>query len=72
MDGRLQEQFGDNLRAHREAEEMSQEAFADFIDVHRTYLGSIERGKRNLTLKTVERISYLLGRDPLEMLTPPG
>ena len=36
---------------------MSQEAFADEIGVHRTYYGSIESGKQNLTLKSIERVA---------------
>lgn len=36
---------------------MSQEAFADHIGVHRTYYGAVERGKQNLTLKSLERIA---------------
>jgi transcriptional regulator with XRE-family HTH domain len=47
----------------------SQEEFADVLGVHRTYLGGIERGERNLTLKCVERIADCLGIDPLTLLT---
>jgi len=45
------------IRARREALEMSQEAFADLIGVHRTYYGAVERGKQNLTLSSIERIA---------------
>jgi transcriptional regulator with XRE-family HTH domain len=48
---------------------LSQEAFADVLGVHRTYMGGIERGERNLTLKSLERISARLGLDPLGLLT---
>jgi transcriptional regulator with XRE-family HTH domain len=47
---------------------MSQEAFADRLGFHRTYLGAIERGERNLTLKSVERIAAAIKVDPLELM----
>lgn len=45
------------MRAHRERLGISQEDYAEVLQVHRTYLGGIERGERNLTLRTVERLS---------------
>jgi len=48
---------------------MSQEEFADALEIHRTYVGGLERGERNVTLKTVERIAYALGMDPCDLLT---
>jgi len=68
MEGDLQRAVGDNLRAYRQAKGLSQEAFADVLGVHRTYMGGIERGERNLTLKSVERIADRLGLDPLVLL----
>lgn len=65
MEGDLQRTFGRNLRTYREAEGLSQEAFADVVGVHRTYMGGVERGERNLTLKSVERIAAILKLDPL-------
>jgi len=50
------------------AQGLSQEAFADVLHVHRTYMGGIERGERNLTLKSVERIAERLAVDPLDLL----
>ncbi len=71
MEGDLQRNFGRNLRAYREARGLSQDAFADVLGVHRTYMGGVERGERNLTLKSVERISERLKVEPLELLQPP-
>jgi transcriptional regulator with XRE-family HTH domain len=68
VEGDLQRTVGRNLRAYREAEGLSQEAFADVLGVHRTYMGSVERGERNLTLKSVERIAEMLEIDPLDLL----
>jgi transcriptional regulator with XRE-family HTH domain len=45
-----------------------EEAFAGFLKVHRTYLGAVERGERNLTLQTVERLAGDLGVDTLSLL----
>jgi transcriptional regulator with XRE-family HTH domain len=68
VEGDLQRALGANLRRHRQALGLSQEAFADRVCVHRTYMGGIERGERNLTLKAVERIAGWIGVDPLELL----
>jgi transcriptional regulator with XRE-family HTH domain len=70
MEGDLQKTVGRNLRAHRQAKGLSQEAFADVIGVHRTYMGGLERGERNLTLKSLERIAGWLDVDPLALLRP--
>lgn len=69
MEGDLQRAVGRNLRAYRQARGLSQEAFADLLGVHRTYMGGVERGERNLTLKSVERIAGKLDVDALSLLT---
>jgi transcriptional regulator with XRE-family HTH domain len=68
MEGDLQRTVGRNLRAYREAQGLSQEALAEVLDVHRTYMGGVERGERNLTLKSVERIAGKLDVPPLSLL----
>ena len=67
--GDLQRAVGRNLRAHRKANALPQEAFAEFIGIHRTYVGGVERGERNLTLATVERYAERIGVTPLDLLT---
>lgn len=57
-------------RAYREQQGLSQEAFADELGVHRTYMGGIEPGERNLTLRSLERIAELINADPLALLEP--
>lgn len=69
MEGDLQRIFGRNLRAYRQAKGLSQEAFADQLEVHRTYMGGIERGERNLTLRSVERIAARIDTEPLALLS---
>ncbi len=70
MEGDLQRTFGRNLRAYRKGRGLSQEAFADVLGVHRTYMGGIERGERNLTLKSVERIASQIELEALTLLLP--
>jgi transcriptional regulator with XRE-family HTH domain len=65
VEGDLQRAVGQNLRARRKKLGLSQEAMADHLGVHRTYMGGLERGERNLTLKTVERLADKLGCDPV-------
>lgn len=66
--GDLQRQVGANIRRHRKHEGLTQEEFARRVGVHRTYLGGLERGERNLTLKAVESIAQQLGLEPLVLL----
>ena len=68
MEGDLQRTVGVNLRAYRTERGLSQEAFADIVGVHRTYMGGLERGERNLTLRSVERIAAQLDIEPLQLL----
>jgi transcriptional regulator with XRE-family HTH domain len=70
MEGDLQRTIGANLRAHRLGLGLSQEAFAELLGIHRTYMGGIERGERNLTLRTVERIAEQIEKDPLDLVRP--
>ena len=72
MEGELQRIVGRNLRRYRLQRNVSQEAFADHMGVHRTYMGSVERGERNLTLQTLEKIAAFLQVDPRELLKDPG
>jgi transcriptional regulator with XRE-family HTH domain len=71
MEGELQARVGRNLREYRVKLGLSQEAFADQLVFHRTYMGGIERGERNLTLRSVERIADRLGIDPTDLLSAP-
>lgn len=60
-EGDLQKKVGRNIRAYRLEKGLSQEAFAEHIGVHRTYMGGLERGERNLTLRSLERIAERMG-----------
>ena len=58
----LPQALGNVLRAFRLHTGMSQEELADTAELHRTYIGSIERGERNITLKNVDRILTSLNK----------
>ncbi len=66
--GDLQKVVGRNLRAYRLERGLSQEDFAEVVGVHRTYMGGLERGERNLTLQSLERIAEVLGVEPRELM----
>ena len=68
MEGDLQRIVGRNLRRYRQERGLSQEEFADVVGVHRTYLGGLERGERNLTLRSLERIAERIQLDAMELL----
>jgi transcriptional regulator with XRE-family HTH domain len=59
-----------HLRALRRQQGISQEALADRCELHRTYVGSIERRERNVSLDNVERLAHALGVDISELLAP--
>jgi len=56
----LQQRIGVALRRRREAQEISQENFAELIGMHRTYYSAIERGLKNIRIETLERICAAL------------
>jgi len=50
-----------NIRDYRDAHAISQEEFADMCGLHRTYVGSVERCERNVTLSTLEVFATVMG-----------
>ena len=53
--------IGKAVRARRQALGLSQDQFADKIGMHRAYFGALERGKWNITIQTLIRVSDGLG-----------
>lgn len=53
--------FAENLRKARKAQGISQEKLAELAELHRTYIGSVERGERNITIDNMERLAHALG-----------
>jgi transcriptional regulator with XRE-family HTH domain len=64
------ERLARRLRFLRAERGLSQEALAELADLHRTYVGSIERRERNVSLDNVERLATALKVDIVELLTP--
>jgi transcriptional regulator with XRE-family HTH domain len=64
----LPERFGRTVRRLREEAGYSQEAFADRAKVHRTYMGTVERGETNLTLENIEKLARALGMKMWQLL----
>ncbi|MCL2872757.1 MAG: helix-turn-helix domain-containing protein [Betaproteobacteria bacterium] len=62
--------LAENVRAFRKVHGLSQEELADHCDLHRTYIGSVEREERNVSLSTLETLSLALGVSVAELLTP--
>jgi transcriptional regulator with XRE-family HTH domain len=58
---KIEERFGERVRELRQAKGLSQEELAFKTGVHRTYLGGIERGERNPSLKNIAAIAKALG-----------
>ncbi len=60
--------FGERVRARRLELGFSQEGLAHAAELHRTYIGGVERGERNLSLVNVVKIGHALGLDPGDLL----
>lgn len=52
--------FGKRLRELRTAKGFSQESFADSVGLHRTYIGSIERGEQNVSIDNISKLAKAL------------
>ena len=56
----IKQKFGTKVKELRLKKELSQEAFAFKADIDRTYISSIEKGKRNVSLTIIEKIAKAL------------
>ena len=63
-------QFGQRIRELRLAAGMSQEELADRAGLHRTYIGGIERGERNIGLLNVFRLAVTFDISVAELFPP--
>lgn len=63
--------FASNLRKLRLKNGLSQEELAELSGLHRTYVGSVEREERNISIDNMERLADALGVDLIELLRKP-
>lgn len=61
--------LAENIRRLRHERGLSQEELADVCGLHRTYVGSVERGERNITLSSLELLANALGVSVVDLLT---
>lgn len=61
MSKSLRNKFGKKIRELRRHKGWSQEDFADKAGLHRTYIGSVERGDQNVSIDNIEKIAKTLG-----------
>ena len=62
------QQFGERVRTRRHALGKSQEQLADDCGLHWTFVGQVERGRRNLTLHNILKLAAGLNIDPAELV----
>ena len=63
MNDDILKRFGLTIKRLRESKGISQEKLGEISDLHRTYIGMIERAERNITLKNIEKLAKALGTD---------
>jgi transcriptional regulator with XRE-family HTH domain len=56
----INKDVGFNIRRVREEQGLTQEKLAELADLHRAYIGQIERGEKNIGLKNLEKIAKAL------------
>lgn len=61
MNAELSQNFGKIIRELRKEKKLSQEELGFQSNLHRTYIGMIERGEKNITLENIEKLSKGLG-----------
>ncbi|MDY0062341.1 MAG: helix-turn-helix transcriptional regulator [Myxococcota bacterium] len=62
--------FARNVKRLRSAAGLSQEELAARAGLHRTYISSVERGQRNISLENICALAAALGSDPRDLLAP--
>ncbi|MDR2676294.1 MAG: helix-turn-helix domain-containing protein [Opitutaceae bacterium] len=64
--------FGEAIRRARKSSGRSQEEFAELCDLHRTYIGQIERGEKNISFVNILRVAKSSGRKPSALFRDAG
>ncbi|WP_371933495.1 helix-turn-helix domain-containing protein [Janthinobacterium lividum] len=63
--------FAANMKRIRLAKSLTQEKVAEYAELHKNYISSVERGERNISICNIERIARALGVPMAELLSPP-
>jgi transcriptional regulator with XRE-family HTH domain len=69
MSKSILEIFGNNVRKKRISLKMSQQELGNVADLHRTYIGMIERAEKNITILNAEKISEALNIELTQLLS---
>jgi transcriptional regulator with XRE-family HTH domain len=64
--------LGDAIRKERKRLKTSQEDFAEVSDLHRTYIGQVERGEKNISFINILRLAKAIGAKPSELFRKAG
>lgn len=64
----IQIAFGKSLRTMRQAKKLSQEELADLAGLHFTYVSSVERGERNISIENIAKLAKALGCQPKDLM----
>lgn len=68
-DSKIKKSFGSNVRNLRHRAKLSQEDLADLCGLDRTYIGSVERGERNIGLINIVTLAVALQASPQELIS---
>lgn len=60
--------IGSNIKFYRTNLGLSQEKLAELAGLHRTYIGAVERGERNISAKNIAKIAEVLGIEPYKLM----
>lgn len=64
--------LGEAVRTERKRLKFSQEDFAEVCDLHRTYIGQVERGEKNVSFINILRLAKAIGTKPSELFGKAG
>lgn len=65
----VKKHFGETVRRHRLAIGLSQEELADLAHLHRTYIGGVERGERNISLVNILKLARAMNVKPADLMS---